>query len=142
MSALTLPVHTGTLSGKLLRFFKAPLAGPHLVWHSFDDLLACLKLPQSLQRDFRQKLKRDWSSDVRTVATSDGVVTIAPHWMAQGLIGSMIEVRQVRASMEMEYARQAVGAWNALCGDLPPSASVDLMIAAFRNTNGLNGGGA
>lgn len=139
MSTLTVPVHTGSLNRKPLRFFKAPLAGPHLVWHAFDDLLACLKLPQSLQRDFRQKLRRDWSGDVRTVATSDGVVTIAPHWMAQGLIGSMIEVRQVRASLEMDYAKQAVEAWNALCGDLPPMAGVELMLAAFRNTHGIDG---
>lgn len=135
--ALVSPIYIGTLNKKPLRFFKAPLSGPHLVWHAFDDLLACLKLPKSLQKDFRQKLKLDWSSDVRTVPTSDGIVTISPHWMAQGLIGSMIEVGMVNPKTEMAYTKEAVAAWNATTGDLPPMAGFDLMIAAYRSTNGI-----
>lgn len=128
------------MNDKPLRFFKAPLPGPHLVWHAAEDLHACLDLPRSLRREFRQKLRSsEWSADVRTVATADGIVTIAPHFMAQGLIGAMIEVGRARPESEMAYARQAAAAFNALSGDLPPLASFDLMIAAYRNTNKLDG---
>ena len=61
--------------------------------------------------------------------------------MAQGFLGSIIELGQASASIEMAYARQAVEAWNVITGDLPPSANIDLMCAAFRNTNGIGGGG-
>ena len=139
MSALVSPVHSVTLNGKPLRFFKAPLSAPHLPWHAWDDMLACIGLPRSLRRHMQQSLKRDHAGDIRTVATADGIVTIAPHWMAQGFLGSMIQLRQAPASIEMEYARQAVDAWNAIVGDLPPGASINLMCAAFHNTNGIPG---
>ena len=141
MSTLTAPIHNGTLNGKPLRFFKAPLSGPHLPWHAWDDMVACIGLPRSLRRHMQQSLKGEHAANIRTVATADGIVTIAPHWMAQGFLGSMIELRQAPASIEMDYARQAVEAWNAITGDLPPGANIDLMCAAFRNTNGIGGGG-
>jgi hypothetical protein len=138
VSVLVEPVYTGTLDGKPLRFFKAPLAGPHLPWHAMDDLHVCLALPRSLRRHFRQQLQSSqWAKDVRTVATSAGIATIAPHWVAQGLIGAVIEIGHTPAATEMAYARQAVGAWNAITGDLKGFANVNLMMAAFRNTNGI-----
>lgn len=140
MSALVQPIHTGTLNGKPLRFFKAPLPGPHLLWHAPDDLHACLRLPDDLRADFRRKLVGEYADDVRTVATGDGIVTIGPHWMAQGLIGAMIEVGIAKTDLEIAYAQEATAAWNVLTGDLPPEVAVHMMIAAYRNTNGITGG--
>lgn len=138
MSVLVEPVHTGTLNGKPLRFFKAPLSGPHLPWHAPHDLHLCLGLGRDLRRDFRRRLQSsEWSKDIQTVATSGGIVTIAPHWMAQGLIGSIIEMMGMSTQVEMAYAREAVSAWNAMMGDLPDQANLETMIAAFRNTNGI-----
>lgn len=141
MSTLVVPIYTGDLNGKLLRFFKAPLPGPHLVWHATDDLLACFSLPRGLRRHFHQRLKNsEWSKDVRTVAMADGIVTIGPHWIAQGFISGMIYTGHAARTAEMAYAKEAVKAWNATAGDLPPMANLDLMLAAFRNTNGIDGG--
>ena len=141
MSGLVEPIYVGTINGKPLRFFKAPLPGPHLVWHAFDDLVLCLDLPRDLRRSFQQGLKSsEWASDVHTVATDGGIVTIAPHWIAQGMIGSMMELGRTSTKTEFAYAVEAMAAWNAMNGDLPPMASLDLMIAAFRNTNRIEGG--
>ena len=142
MSTLVSPVYTGTLNGKPLRFFKAPLPGPHLIWHASEDLQLGMQLPRDLRRRFREQLRSsEWSSDVRTVATSDGIVTIAPHWIAQGFIGAMIETGYISNTLEIAYAKEAVRAWNATTGDLPLAANVELMLAAFRNTNGIGANG-
>ena len=144
MSTLVSPVYTGTLNGKQLRFFKAPTDEPHLVCHAWDDLVACASLPQDMREHFRQSLREDYRDAVRTVATAEGIVTIAPHWMAQGFIGSMIECKRMPPSAELAYTAQSVDAWNALTANLSDRQGMDLFIAAFRNTNGIgaNGGAA
>ena len=70
MSTLTSPIHIGTLNGKPLRFFKAPLSGPHLPWHAWDDMVACIGLPRSLRRHMQQSLKSEHAANIRTVATA------------------------------------------------------------------------
>jgi hypothetical protein len=40
---------------------------------------------------------------LRTVATADGLVTIAPHFMAQGCIDAMVAKGQAPASARAEY---------------------------------------
>lgn len=141
MNALIAPIHIGVLNDRSLRFFKAPLTGPHLPWHAWDDIVTCIGLPRSLRRHMQKSLRADYAQAIKTIATTDGIVTIAPHWMAQGFLGSMIELKQVRSSIEFEYAKQAVDAWNAQTGDLSPAANIDLMCAAFRNTNGVDAAG-
>jgi len=42
---------------------------------------------------------------LRIVATAHGIVTIAPHFIAQGTIDAMVEVGQVPASVSSEYER-------------------------------------
>ena len=72
---------------------------------------------------------------------SEGVVTIAPHYAAQGLLDALPEMRSVGANvspdLEREYVYAAVKALKALTGDLPPGASFGFVIAAYRNSNGL-----
>ncbi len=137
--ALTTPVFTGELNGKPLRFFKAPRPGPHLVWHSWDDMLACFALPRDLRRHFKARLQQDYRTEIETVATSEGITTVAPHWMAQGLIGSMTDLGFASNGTDISYARESVKAWNVAVGDLPPGANFDLMVAAFQNTNKMGG---
>ena len=75
-----------------------------------------------------------------TTATIDGVTTIAPHWMAQGLIDAAVEFGAATASIERDYVREGVKALDALTGNLPPMASMQFAIAAAANTLGLKGG--
>lgn len=142
MSSLVSPIHVGTLNDKPLRFFRAPTDEPQLVWHAWDDLVACACLPRDLGERFQMSLRRDYPNAIRTVATAESIVTIAPHWMAQGFIGSMIESRRMSASADLAYTIQSVDAWNALSGNLPARQGMDLFFAAFRNTNKIGPGQA
>lgn len=135
--AIVQPVFSGSLGGRPLRFFKAPRPGPHLVWHAVDDLHHCLAMPRDLRRHYRQQLQRDYRKDVETIATDQGIDIIAPHWMAQGLIQGLEEVRFAPRGTETAYAMEAGRAQKALFGDLPPAAGIEMAIAAFRNSNGL-----
>lgn len=145
MAPLVTPIHIGNLNGLPLRFFRAPFKEPHLPWHAPDDLHACLAFPPLLRKDFQQRLQStEWAKDVRPVATTMGIVTIAPHWMAQGLLGSVIQLGLAQPSIELDYAVQAGDAINVLTGHLPDEAAFHLMCTAFRNTNrmGTSGGAA
>lgn len=142
MSDLVKPVFTGTLNGHPLRFFKAPSDEPQLIWHSWDDLVASANLPRSLRRAFKTSLQDEYGTEIRTVATAEGITTIAPHFMAQGFIGSMIEMGYAPASTEMSYTIQSVDAWNALTASLPDQIGMDLFFKAYRNSNKLDGAGA
>jgi hypothetical protein len=109
------PLHVGTVSGQPLRFFKTPLddGKPDLPWHAVDDLQRVLGLNREQRKFFLHKLR---NRDVRTVATADGIITIAPHYMAQGTIDAMIEMGKAPASVRAEYDR--VG--SALQKLIPP----------------------
>jgi hypothetical protein len=137
MSALQEPVYTGTLNDKPLRFFKTPrIGGPELPWHSFDDLLVCCGWPRDMRREFRAQLHGEWKSSVATVAPGGAPITIAPHWMAQGIIGAAIERGRLKPPAEIVYARQAVKAWNAIGGSGTTEEQIASLVAAFHNTNG------
>jgi hypothetical protein len=134
------PIHTGDINGKPIRFFKAPLPIPHLPWHCHDDLLRALGLPRSLRRHLQQSMQKCFGADIKTVATAEGILTIAPHFAAQGLLGAAADTGMVSANIEHSYVREAAAALKALGGDLPPAARVEFCLMAARNT--LNGGAA
>lgn len=131
MSSLLAPVHTGCLNGRPLRFFRAPTSGTQLPWHAWEDMQACLDLSHDLRGHFRRCLMEDWASDVRTIATAEGIVTIAPHWMAQGVVAAIGEIRGTEAALTMAYQEQMFGAWQKLTGDMPPAASMGLLAEAI-----------
>ncbi|MGA2493331.1 MAG: hypothetical protein ABSF67_10315 [Roseiarcus sp.] len=137
MSSIIAPLHTAPLGVATLRFFRPPSAMPDVPWHAYDDLLRCIDLPRAAHRQFHQMLTSGpFKGDVRTVATSDGIVTIAPHFIAQGLIGAAIEAWGARPELEMEYTKALVAAMKQLTGDLPPFASFEFVLAAARNASG------
>ncbi|ATQ66890.1 MULTISPECIES: hypothetical protein [Methylosinus] len=99
------PLQIAPLGASTLRFFRSPRPGADFLWHAFDDLLACMALPRDRRRIFKRKLAADWRAEVKTIATRDGIVTIAPHYMAQGLISAMISEGYVRPSFEHDYSK-------------------------------------
>jgi hypothetical protein len=143
MSRVLAPAFTGTLNDKPLRFFKAPMPESHLPWHAAEDLHACLDLPRDLRRYFQQQLRSsEWKADVQTVATASGIVTIAPHFIAQGLIGAMIDVGQSPASTEIRYSMQVKQAWDAIYPGGNFAEAISLLVTAYHNTSGPSGGAA
>ena len=52
MSDIVQPLSTAAVGLANLRFFRPPLPGVRTVWHSFQDMQACLSLPRSIRREF------------------------------------------------------------------------------------------
>ena len=75
-----------------------------------------------------------FKGDVRTVATASGIITIAPHFAAQGLIGAAVEAGLASASFEDRYTAAAIAAFKVMTGDLPPLAAVEMAIAATKTS--------
>jgi hypothetical protein len=103
MSGIIKPLHIATTGGHPLRFFRTPIndGRPDLPWHAVDDLHRCLGLNRDARRFFLRWLRAQ--KEPRTVATTDGLVTIAPHCMAQGCIDAMVEKGMAPASVRTEY---------------------------------------
>lgn len=125
------PIHTGQVNGKPLRFFRSPSQGAHMPYHAHDDLLVCLELPRDVRRVLKSKLASVWGGEIRTLATADGIVTIAPHVVAQSLLEMVIEAGAPAARMvEREYQAEGAKALSILTGDLGPEALVEYALAA------------
>jgi hypothetical protein len=108
-------LHIATVAGRPLRFFQTPLEDgrPDLVWHAIDDLQQCLGLNREQRKAYQRLLRshtKRWSTIPRTVATADGLVTIAPHFMAQGMVDAMVEERIAPANARRDYDRASAEA--------------------------------
>jgi hypothetical protein len=132
---ITQPLHVAIIRGHQLRFYRTPNndGRPDLPWHCVDDLYRCM----GLSREFRRQLQR-WhlaKKVTRTVATADGLVTIAPHCMAQGAIGAWKETGG--ANIEHEYAMEGSIALGKLTAGLVfPDQVVPWAAAALKRHEG------
>jgi len=130
------PLHIATVGGHSLRFFRTPVddGRPDLPWHAVDDLGHCLGLNRAGRRIHQRVYReiRDWKQIVRTVATADGPVTIAPHCMAMATVGGLIDTGRAPASAEHEYVNAcAEAAMKFGIGPFPsPQALTEWMNAA------------
>ncbi|MEI8397356.1 MAG: hypothetical protein WCF85_21775 [Rhodospirillaceae bacterium] len=130
---ITKPIHTAKINGNPVRFFKTPLndGKPDFPWHSMHDLMVACALPLSMVEHFMRGAKQDHADMHRTIATADGVVTIAPHCCAQGLLGAMVHVGRITSNAEREYTKAVTEAGELL----PYSQTIDGVIAAFHRWN-------
>jgi hypothetical protein len=125
------PLHIATVGGQPLRFFKTPLndGRADFPWHAVDDLQHCLGMDRNMRRVFLRKLKGDaeWGKYVRTIATPDGPVTIAPHALAKPALKALIDTGRVQApaSVRDEYtAAIAEASMKLNAGPLPSPEAV------------------
>lgn len=141
MSGIVQPLSTAAVGLANLRYFRPPLPGHRMVWHSWQDMQQCLALPRDLRREFLSKLRKEWGKDTRAVMTESGPTTIAPHFMAQGLIGSMIELGQASRDFEHAYVLGMVAATKAYHDEmgLSEAEGVNYSLRAFREENGIPG---
>lgn len=135
--ALVAVLHTAQIGGKSVRLFRSPLEGPDFPWHSVDDLHLALGFPRDLRRELKTKLQREWREEVRTIATSGGITTIAPHPMAQGLIAAADDVGCAPYTAGDDYARAGAKALGMITAGMPPAALVAYSVAAFHRGGGL-----
>lgn len=123
-------IYTGKVNGKPVRFFATPLSDgrPDFPWHSTDDLMSACNLDGAARKHFLRMAQRDHADTVRTIATPDGLVTVAPHYQAQGLVDAMVEVKRVKKGARNDYDTAIIKAGEAMC---PLGMSFEYMIAAF-----------
>ena len=135
-SKITSPIHTATIAGHDVQFFKSPTGQLELPYHAADDLFLVLGFNRAMRRSFAQSQQRNFGDLIKTVATSSGPVVIAPHCAAQGLFGAAEEVAPNRLppGMASEYTHAAAAAFECLAGDLPPNAWVEFLLTAARNS--------
>lgn len=141
MSNIVKPLSTAAVGLANLRYFRPPLSGERMVWHSWQDMQQCLSLPRDLRREFLSKLRKEWGGDTRAVMTESGPTTLAPHWMAQGLISAMTEAGFARPEIEHAYVAGMMQATNVYHNEwgLSDLESVNYSLLAFRNDNGIPG---
>lgn len=128
MTEIVRPLHIATIRGHQLRFFRTPNndGKPDFPWHCCEDLYRCM----GLARDLRRHFQRHMSKRSRTVATIDGLVTIAPHCVAQGATSAWREIRG--ADIESDYSREVHCAVEKLVAGFPPGQALDWAVAAFK----------
>ncbi|MCW6513291.1 hypothetical protein [Lichenifustis flavocetrariae] len=144
MSALVEPIPIGAVGLANLRFFAPPSGGRECPWLSIDDLHACLVLPRGVRRELNAKLRTSkWKDDVETIATPEGIVTIVPRFMAQGMIDAMRDVGQIREGFYAEYVRQGAAAMSKLTDGMGPEEMLGYVKAAWTASGEhLRSGGA
>lgn len=132
MSAVVAPIIVGVVNGKPVRFFKTPLndGKPDLPWHATDDLARALGCDRGLRKHYQRMFQKDWPHAIRSIATAEGVVTVAPHFAALGFVSSMIENGIAPQSADMEYARSAIEACQELFGRISNAEELLLMVTA------------
>ena len=136
------PLHTGTVNGSPVRFFRSPIEDGRadLPWMAWDDLTAAFPLPANVQAHFRQSLRTDWPDVSRTIATITGPVVVVPHFAGKGFIGAMVECLRIDA--EVEYTKSATKALDALMGDRPFDAVIRYVAVALHRWDDDKGGTA
>lgn len=137
-SRLFEPIIEGDLYGNTVRFFASPsyltTRQPDMPWHAVDDLWP-LVLDDASEM-LKRKLRSDWE-EPRTVATSSGIVTIAPHFMADGLFEAALDMCQ---EDELDFLRKLRGRYRNCCtqamkvmtAHLDPMGRMLFAVAAFR----------
>jgi hypothetical protein len=132
------PIHTGEVNGVPVRFFEGPTSMPEVPWHAVDDLHQAMGLDQRDRVSLLLAMRQDSPDELRTVATEDGPTTLAPNYVAQGMIDAIAEI--TGPSIQDEYSLAACEALKRLAGNLPLPESIEFARAAFRNTRRLMGG--
>jgi hypothetical protein len=114
---IVIPIHVATIRGKQLRLYRTPASDgrPDFAWHSTDDLQNILGTTREVRRYWAKECRKGpFKADFRTVATPDGLTTIAPHYVAQGTTDSFAQMVGSTKDVEEEYGFAVVEACNVL----------------------------
>jgi hypothetical protein len=109
------PLHIATVGGQRLRFFRTPIndGRPDMPWHCVDDLHKCLGLNREQRKAFLHKLKNsNWPT--KTIAVADGIITVAPHFVAQGTVDTWVDTGMAPKSVRDEYGDASTEALKKL----------------------------
>lgn len=111
MSKATPILHTGTVAGRSVRFYRSPLACPDLPWHSVEDLQLALGFPRDLRRKLVTQIAAgQQANEARTVTTDSGTALIGPHYMAACLISTGSDIGCAPYTADTDYPQALAGA--------------------------------
>lgn len=127
------PIYVGSINGHQVRFFRTPLndGRPDFAWHATEDLMKAANLDPAMIEYFMRGSKADHGAVYRTIATPDGLVTVAPHCVAQGFTRAMVAVGKAPAGFPDQYHTAAFEADDRL-----PAKDFDEIIGAFHRHAG------
>lgn len=117
MRKLIAPILIGDFYGHEVRYFASPTylatRQPDMPWHCVDDLWSALfpKGNTEAATFLKRKLRSDWH-EVRTAATASGIVTIAPHFMAEGIFEAFLDMPD---NVRSDVVRQLRGRYRNCC---------------------------
>ena len=135
------PLHVGDFGGRSVRYFASPVyqasRQPDMPWHSVDDLWPLL-VPEDTQAVFdllKRKLRSDWQ-EPRTVATADGLATIAPHFMGEGIFAAFASLPASAQPdglrlLRGRYRNGCTQALKAMIAHLDPMQRMLFSLSAF-----------
>jgi len=132
------PIHTGTVNGHPVRFFRSPLddGRPDLPWHGIEDLMTAAGVSRDMRRALSRRSK-GVTDEFQTVATDDGLVVIAPHPSAQGLLGAVAKLGRAPASVEREYQLAGAEALDVITAGMPFDQTIKWACVAARRWGDL-----
>lgn len=137
MTELMKPLYTATINDKELRFYKSPMnEGPDFPWHCVDDLMICIGLPRSLRRKYAKDVHHMRVNGTKTVATKDGIISIAPSYHAQGFLDAMVEVGMTTPEVVAKYHLASTKACDNLTGGLDFNSGLLEWLALAMKKNG------
>ena len=125
------PIHVAAIGLGNMRFYAPPSSGQEFPWVALEDAMHCFCLPRGMRRRAKQDMQRDWKGQAQTVATNDGVVTIVPHFMAQGMAYAMIDCGRCDGSVLAKYGLAGSAAMAKLTDGLGSQEILDYLGAAM-----------
>lgn len=140
MSSILEPILVWDIEGLPLRMFASPLYQAHrqadFPWHSADDLRKILRFDSEISDLFQRRMKADWPQDVRTIATRDGVTTIARHYIGAGMLHFVRYRRQIlptadRRRIETAFRIANTRAMKEMTKHLPPMDRLAMAVEAM-----------
>lgn len=126
--------------GHRVRYFEPPQflekGEADFPWVAFEDLTGIFSDGSDFTNFIFQKLREDWPDPV-TVATIDGIVTIVPRYMAEGLFDAVEENSSAYSfdegldRLRGRYRNQLTAAMKAMTQHLSPAEKLAFSLEAF-----------
>jgi hypothetical protein len=126
-------LHVATIRGQQLRFYCTPNNDglPDLPWHCVDDLLLCLGFDQEQRKSILRGF-RTGPFPTNTIATEDGLVTIAPHHVAQTTISAAEKSLRKTTNLYDQYSLEMKEAGEILTAGMSITDFIYWMVAALK----------
>ncbi len=132
MSSIVDPIHVSTISGKQVRFYRAPAGAHEVPWHASEDLKLAMGLSRKTRRLLAHGSRIMLGGETGVVASENAIVAIASHAVALGFIDAAIHCGYATQTFLAEYQDAAAAALKAAL----PDADINQLGEAILNSLG------